>query len=189
MAAARPARLALQISQCRLDRPLVRLKQRRSRGLIGDREQHANGLRSRERQIERRNGRARAHRTQDRPIDRISAAHQRHELVAFNLSTQPENASATPAPQARSLAPTGIVVLDSRRDLLLVVLQPLAARAQLADRQHKRPPVRRGHKTDTSDRQTAVTADQTDPDQTGAFAGQKRPRRAARGRPYPLSSA
>ena len=103
---------------------------------------HAHALRRRERQIETRHRRPCAHRPQHRPVHRMPALHQtqepdpRHPLVA----SKAERTSTAAAPPSRRLAPAGVVILDPRRDLRVVILKLRARGTKLSDRQHRRSP-------------------------------------------------
>jgi hypothetical protein len=139
-AAARPARLALQVAQRNADRSLVRCQQRRRDDVVIDREQHADALGRREREIKPRDCRPLAHPAQHRPVPRVQTAHQREKLRPPDLASrrQSERANASAAPLAGGLTAAGEVVLDAGRHLRVVVLQTSAARPQLPDRQHGR---------------------------------------------------
>ena len=66
---------------------------------------------------------------------RVVAADERAELPVLDDSLEPERGRATSGPDARRLAPTGVVVVDSGRDRPLVVA--LLPRRQLRDAQHE----------------------------------------------------
>lgn len=184
MAPAGKARFALQVSERLVDRPLVHVAQRRAHVVVADRKQDRHALGRRERQIQRRHRRGAAHPPKHAPINRAAPPHQRQKASALNRLSglEPERLDTCPAPHAADLAPTGVVVLDPGRHPQLVIDNLAAVRAQLPDRQHAQPPLGRGHKTDTSPRESMVTGGRAAPAQTAAIAGQKRPHAAARGR-------
>src|SRR5450631_4492826 len=64
------------------------------------------------------------------------AVHQPLQLLAIQLTRQPQRPSSLTDPPARRLALTGVVVLTALRDLLLVIQLLRAAHPNLADRQH-----------------------------------------------------
>src|SRR5450755_3649437 len=62
--------------------------------------------------------------------------HQPLQLLAIQLTRQPQRPGSLTDPPARRLALTGVVVLTALRDLLLVIQLLRAAHPDLADRQH-----------------------------------------------------
>jgi hypothetical protein len=98
-----PARLPLEVGERGVHRSLVRVEQRSRCAIVGDREQHTQRLRRRERQIHRRHRRTRPHRTQHRATYRAAPPHQCHELAplhttARNQAERFDPAAPPPAP-------------------------------------------------------------------------------------------
>src|SRR5205814_130044 len=122
---------------------LVRLRNLAPDALVvGQRVQNADALRAREDEVvagDRRQGllglaplarlevelahvdRALANRSSQPFVSRrIDASQQRSEVPVLDDADEAERLSAAPRPDARRLAATGVVVVDAKRDLLLV---------------------------------------------------------------------
>jgi hypothetical protein len=109
-----------------------------ARGLRrGDREQDAHGLRRREGQVERRDLRVMRRGAQPcAGVPRIEPGDQRVELLRLHAAGEPERQRTGADPLPRSLAATGVVVIATAGNLLLVVA--VLAQRDLVDREHKR---------------------------------------------------
>ena len=134
LAAADEQRLVLEVLQRRSHRRLVRRDELRRGLLVGDREQHADRLRCRERQVERRHPRVAERVAQPPPrVPRIVAGEQRGQLRAADPARQAQRPRARAGPLARRLAAAGVVVIAAQCDGALVVA--LLAVHELADAQ------------------------------------------------------
>jgi hypothetical protein len=137
VAASDATRLALQIPQRRVYGRLVRVDQRPSQPRLADREQHADRLGCREREVESRDLGAPTDGLDALTRSRVAAVHERHEPVVVNPAADPDAVGSAAGPAARRLTAAGVVVIAPLRDLTLVIARLLDR--QLADRQHRRP--------------------------------------------------
>jgi hypothetical protein len=117
----REARLALHVTERSLDRMPVRPHQRRRGPLVGNRKQHADALRRRERQVKRSHLRPPVLRPKALTGTRIATAHRAHERVAVDLAGDADYPGPAADPTPRRLPPAGEVILHTLRNLLLVV--------------------------------------------------------------------
>ena len=136
LAAANEHRLVLEVLQRCAGCRLVRSDQLSGGGLVGDREQHADRLRCRERQVERSDSRVAQRIAQPPPrIPRIVPGQQCGQLRSAHPTVEPERRGAAADPLARRLAATGVVIITALSNGALVVA--LLALHELADAQHR----------------------------------------------------
>jgi hypothetical protein len=157
LAAAGDAGLALEVAKCRAPGRLVRLGDRLARLLIlCERVEEANALGAGEDEVKAGNGREplllvdELPRLRVDPLDRdcpvpdrrsqpvaarrVEAAKKRAELAVVDDASDPKRLAAAPCLDPRRLAPTGVVVVETAGDLLLVV--GLLADRELGHAQH-----------------------------------------------------
>ena len=168
-AAAHHHGLLLQIPQGRPDRLLVAGDELARDLLRRDGEQHADRLRRRERQVERRDLGV----LLPRPASARSASRgSRPAISAPNCSalTRPESPSASapePTHSPGRLAPARVVVIATTGDLLLVVA--VLAERDLADREH---PAAKIAKTPPLGGTVCCEAERSDAERQGCLCGQ-----------------
>ncbi len=134
--AAHEHRRLLEVAERGTNRLLMGFHERRGHLGRRDREQHADRLRRRERQVKRGDRRlavAGSKPHSRRP--RIASLEQRVELRCAHLTGEAELFSAAAGPLAGRLAATRVVVVPALGDLLLVVA--LLAQYELSNRQHE----------------------------------------------------
>ncbi len=131
-----PARVALEVSQCLLNRSAVRRTKLTDDRAIRNAKQHADGLRGAERQVESRNGLGLHWLAQQLPGRRIPALEQPDDLDLLDVAVQAQRIGAATVPLPRRLAFTGVVVLRATRDLVDVVTPGSWACGQLSDGEH-----------------------------------------------------
>jgi hypothetical protein len=133
-----PARVALEVSKCLLNRGAVRRTQLTDDRAVRNAKQHADGLRGAERQVESRNGLGRHRLAQPLSGRRIPALEQPDDLDLLDVAVQAECPGAVAVPLTRRLAFTGVVVLRAARDLVDVATPGSRAGGKLSDGEHRR---------------------------------------------------